>query len=305
MQQTAASYRTSNFVTELQMAGAVIAAILIFAYLRRLPLGLLAGGLATFAALLFVSQLLRREIAGRVKIENLLDARDLLGVENEKQRGELIHAMEELHEQIRARDRVEHQARLLTQDCGERVSLQRSHLGWPPLPCRQPCRQFSMSALVAEVLAKVQAEVLPGAAGRKIYWQIYSLPEVQADPILVRHVLANLFSNAMMSTRLQLRAIIEIASREENGEVIIFVRDNGAGFDSSCANKFFAGLQRQHPQDELEVPRTGLADAQRRISRHGGRMWAESQPGKGATFYFTLPSATILEQRQAAFGAGA
>lgn len=299
MQQNAASYRTSNFLTEMQMAGTVIAAILIFAYLRRIPLGLLAGGLATFAALVFVSQLLRREIAGRVKIENLLGARELLSVENEKQRGELIHAMEELHEQIRARDRAEHQARLLNQDPGECVPLL-SHLGWPP----PLCRQFSMSALVAEVLAEVQAELIPEAAGRKIYWQIYSLPEVQADPILVRHVLASLFSNAIMSTRLQSRAIIEIGSREENNDVIIFVRDNGVGFDSSCADKLFAGLQWQHHQSELEVPRTARADAQRSISGLGGRMWAESQPGKGATFYFTLSSAAILKQRQAR-GAGA
>ncbi len=159
--------------------------------------------------------------------------------------------------------------------------LQLSRLG------RQPAHRelHSLRTLVDEA----RAEALEGSDGRKIVWQIYSLPEVHADAALLRQVLTNLFSNAVKFTRQQHAAVIEVGSTEENGMNVIFVRDNGAGFDPRYADKLFGVFQRLHRQDEFEGTGIGLATAQRIIQKHGGRVWAESQPGQGATFYFSLP----------------
>ncbi len=145
---------------------------------------------------------------------------------------------------------------------------------------------ISLRALAEEVRAEAMQEI----EGREIEWRIHTLPEVQADPILLRQVVMNLFSNALKFTRQQPRAVIEIGSKEENGETLIFVRDNGAGFDPRYADKLFGVFQRLHRQDEFEGTGIGLAIVQLVIHKHGGRVWAESRPGQGATFYFTLPS---------------
>jgi signal transduction histidine kinase len=159
--------------------------------------------------------------------------------------------------------------------------LQLSRIG------RQPARRevHSLRALVDEA----RAEVLQESDGRKIVWQIYSLPDVEADPVLLRQVFTNLFSNAVKFTRQQRNTVIEVGSLEENGMNVIFVRDNGAGFDSRYADKLFGVFQRLHRQDEFEGTGIGLATVQRIIHKHGGRVWAESQPSEGATFYFSLP----------------
>jgi light-regulated signal transduction histidine kinase (bacteriophytochrome) len=152
---------------------------------------------------------------------------------------------------------------------------------------RQPARRelHSLRTLVDEA----RAAALPESDGRKIVWQIYSLPEVHGDPVLLRQVLTNLFSNAVKFTRRQHAAVIEVGSMEEDGMKVIFVRDNGAGFDPRCADKLFGVFQRLHGQDEFEGTGIGLATVRRIIHKHGGRVWAESQPARGATFYFTLP----------------
>jgi signal transduction histidine kinase len=140
-----------------------------------------------------------------------------------------------------------------------------------------------------ELLEEARAEVLPEAGERAIHWEVAALPQLEADPMLLRQVFSNLLSNAIKFTRPAPRAVIEIGSREEEGEIIIFIRDNGAGFDPRFADKLFGVFQRLHRQDEFEGTGIGLATVQRIVHKHGGRVWAESQVGQGATFYFSLP----------------
>jgi signal transduction histidine kinase len=143
---------------------------------------------------------------------------------------------------------------------------------------------------LASLVAEAQAEVLPEAGGRTIDWQIRSLTEVDADAVLLRQVFTNLFSNAIKFTRKHLRPVIEVGCRREYTKTVIFVRDNGVGFDPRYADKLFGVFQRLHRQDEFEGTGIGLATVQRIVHKHGGRVWAESQVGQGATFYFSLPA---------------
>jgi signal transduction histidine kinase len=140
-----------------------------------------------------------------------------------------------------------------------------------------------------ELLEEAKAEVLSEAGDRKIHWEVAALPEVEADPVLLRQVFANLLSNAIKFTRLVSRPVIEVGNRAEEGEIIVFVRDNGAGFDPRFADKLFGVFQRLHRQDEFEGTGIGLATVQRIVHKHGGRVWAKSQVNQGATFYFSLP----------------
>jgi protein-histidine pros-kinase len=112
---------------------------------------------------------------------------------------------------------------------------------------------------------------------------------VSADPTLLRVLLLNLLGNAWKFTSRQSRPVIEVGAAPQHGPSALFVRDNGAGFDMAYADKLFSPFQRLHRQQEFEGTGIGLATVQRIIHRHGGRVWAESQPDHGATFYFTLP----------------
>jgi len=117
---------------------------------------------------------------------------------------------------------------------------------------------------------------------------------VSADPKLMRIALENLLSNAWKFTSRQADAAIEIGSETQDGQQVYYVRDNGAGFDMNHASKLFGAFQRLHSNDDYPGTGVGLATVQRIISRHGGRIWAESAVGKGATFYFTIQNAMVL-----------
>jgi light-regulated signal transduction histidine kinase (bacteriophytochrome) len=147
-------------------------------------------------------------------------------------------------------------------------------------------QQVALGALVSEVIQELE----PEADGRNIDWRIGDLPTVFGDAAMLRMVLVNLISNALKFTRSRQRAEIEIGSLPgNNSEVVIFVRDNGVGFDMTYADKLFGVFQRLHHTEEFEGTGIGLANVHRIITRHGGRSWAEGEPGRGAIFFFTLP----------------
>jgi PAS domain S-box-containing protein len=141
---------------------------------------------------------------------------------------------------------------------------------------------------------EVRQELAPAMAGRAIEWQVGSLPCVRADPSLLRSAVSNLLANAIKYTRQRNPARIEVGGREEDGQVICFVRDNGAGFDMRFVDKLFGVFQRLHAADEFEGTGIGLASVRRVIQRHGGCTWAEGEVGRGATFYFSLPRNRVL-----------
>jgi PAS domain S-box-containing protein len=146
--------------------------------------------------------------------------------------------------------------------------------------------EVDLDVLSREILGDFQAETKE----RKIVCKIHSLPNVQADRALLRLVLFNLISNAVKFTSRRAEAKIEIGcASEKNGETVIFVRDNGAGFDPLYIHKLFGVFQRLHSQEEFEGTGIGLANVQRIIHRHGGRVWAEGVVDGGATFYFSIP----------------
>ena len=151
---------------------------------------------------------------------------------------------------------------------------------------------IALNRLVEETIAACLQE----EAAREIVWDVGTLPEVEADPGLVRQVFANLIANALKFTRKKKRAVIEIGARVEGGEATFFVKDNGAGFDPRYSDKLFGVFQRLHRQDEFEGTGIGLAIVARIIHKHGGRIWAESTPEQGATFYFTLAEANQMDK---------
>lgn len=140
-----------------------------------------------------------------------------------------------------------------------------------------------------DVVQDVKQSVLSELNGRAVDWNIRSLPEVRGDPALLRVVFNNLLANAIKYTRPRSNAAIEIGTFPSEREHIIFVRDNGVGFDMQYAGKLFGVFQRLHHDDEFEGTGIGLATVQRIIVRQGGRVWAEGKENEGATFYFSLP----------------
>jgi len=146
----------------------------------------------------------------------------------------------------------------------------------------------SLSTLVREA----QNELQPTSQGWEVEWKIDELPTVRGDASLLRQVFVNLLSNALKysRTRSPVRIEIGVAEGQSSGdEVVIFVRDNGVGFDMQYAHKLFGAFQRLHSARDFEGTGIGLANVRRIVQRHGGRTWAEGRVNAGATFYFSLP----------------
>jgi PAS domain S-box-containing protein len=144
----------------------------------------------------------------------------------------------------------------------------------------------NLDQLVKEALAEIRQDT----EGRKIAWKIGALPSFYGDRSMLRLALVNLVSNAVKFTRTRPEAEIEIGSADGNrGELVVFIRDNGVGFDMKYVNKLFGVFQRLHQSDTFEGTGIGLATVQRILHRHGGRVWAEGLVDKGATFYFSVP----------------
>ena len=151
--------------------------------------------------------------------------------------------------------------------------------------------QHSLSRQSVNVGALVQAaleELTPQLVGRQMDVRVGALPSCLADPGLAKQIWVNLLSNAIKYTRDREPAIVEVGCVRDKGENVFFVRDNGVGFDMAYANKLFGVFHRLHREDEFEGTGVGLAIVQRIVHRHRGRVWAEAEVDRGATFYFTL-----------------
>jgi PAS domain S-box-containing protein len=141
-----------------------------------------------------------------------------------------------------------------------------------------------------QLVKDVIGEIAPDTQGRTINWRIGSLPMCYGDPSLLRLVFSNLVSNAVKFTRTRPRAEIEIGSLNQMpDEAVVFVKDNGVGFDMKYKDKLFGVFQRLHSQEAFEGTGIGLATIQRIVHRHGGRVWAEASVDNGATFFVALP----------------
>ncbi|HKP02686.1 MAG TPA: ATP-binding protein [Chthoniobacterales bacterium] len=141
-----------------------------------------------------------------------------------------------------------------------------------------------------ELVKGVVDEISPDTENRNIAWSIGTLPVCYGDPSMLRLVFGNLISNAVKFTRPRPASQIEIGSiNHQPNEVIVFIKDNGVGFDMKYRDKLFGVFQRLHSQEAFEGTGIGLATVERVVHRHGGRVWAESSVDHGATFFVALP----------------
>jgi signal transduction histidine kinase len=152
---------------------------------------------------------------------------------------------------------------------------------------RQPLQKETIDTVV--LISEVVRDVCRTEPGRDVAFRLSPLPEVRADRTLFRQMFANLLANAWKFTRQTQNAVVEVEGSRHAGEVIIVVKDNGAGFDMKEAGRLFTPCERLHREDHFEGIGMGLALAQRIAERHGGHITAEGVVGKGARFTVSLP----------------
>lgn len=145
--------------------------------------------------------------------------------------------------------------------------------------------EINMDKLAKEVWAEIQA----ANTERELELKITDTMPGKGDPILIRQVLVNLLSNAVKFTKTRTPGIIKVSCYIENSNVVYCIKDNGVGFDMAYYEKMFGVFQRLHRDEQYEGTGVGLAIVHRIINRHGGKVWAEGEVDKGATFYFSLP----------------
>jgi len=151
-------------------------------------------------------------------------------------------------------------------------------------------KEIRKTRINMEKLARAVFKELRSATPRgKIEMKINALPSAFGDEGLVREVLTNFISNAIKFSKNEKVPVIEVGGKVEDKENIYYVKDSGVGFDMKYSDKLFGVFQRLHSQEEFKGTGVGLAIVQRIVHRHGGRVWAEGEVNKGATFYFTLP----------------
>jgi light-regulated signal transduction histidine kinase (bacteriophytochrome) len=142
---------------------------------------------------------------------------------------------------------------------------------------------------LGELAREVQRELQADWPERDIVWEIEELPVAKADRTLLRQVLVNLISNALKYTQTRSQTRIHVGTQQSDTEHVVFIRDNGVGFDPQGASRLFEPFQRLHSEQEFSGSGIGLASVARIILRHGGRVWAEATMGEGACFFFALP----------------
>ena len=153
---------------------------------------------------------------------------------------------------------------------------------------RQQLKKIAIN--MNDVIMDILDDLKPLTEGRKIQFDIHQLPPAHSDKMLMKQVLMNLFTNAIKFTRENNLGKIVVGCIRKDEENIYFVKDNGIGFNPQEGDKLFSLFQRLHDREKFEGTGIGLSIVQRIINRHGGRVWAESEVNKGATFYFSLPN---------------
>jgi light-regulated signal transduction histidine kinase (bacteriophytochrome) len=141
----------------------------------------------------------------------------------------------------------------------------------------------------AELVQRVIDAMANDRAGRDIEFAIADFPTWQVDQGLIQQVFVNLISNAIKFTREREHARIEIGYRMDGTTLVVFVRDNGVGFNMKHMNKLFGVFQRLHSAEQFEGTGVGLSIVRRIVERHGGKVWVDGAQDQGATFYFSLP----------------
>jgi light-regulated signal transduction histidine kinase (bacteriophytochrome) len=153
--------------------------------------------------------------------------------------------------------------------------------------CRRELNRTNVS--LDNALNAVLQELKLEMEGRKIDWTIESLPEIVADPWMMRQTFAQLVANALKFTRTRDPARISIGARTTGEEIVVRIEDNGVGFDPQYTGRLFGLFQRLHSDPRFEGSGIGLAHVRRMVQRHGGRVWAEARPDAGAIFFVALP----------------